>query len=241
MKHFEKPTNYPPAFPPESIKLQRTRERCHYKISAVSILQLGIFVISATVRCVSRWQEAEFDLEVAELFDAGRNQSEEGWRRGAGGDSSCFHARHELLAGCQAHQLLLLRHVGDRALCADLIRRCFLCDTDIECDATPPSKDPPPGLFHFLYSILVKLYFPPLLCGEVSQQTHFATWGYNGEASGASGMHRCLNLKTWPRKTGINFLTNWGHQIDLNLTSEAWTKCQSKFQVKESQILQDLS
>lgn len=83
---FNQPTTPLPS-PQKVSNFQRTRERCHYKISAVFILQLGIFVISATVRCVSRWQEAEFDLEVVELFDAGRNQSEEGWRRGAGGDS----------------------------------------------------------------------------------------------------------------------------------------------------------
>lgn len=63
-------------------------------------------------------------------------------------------------AGCQAHQLLLLRHVGDRALCADL--RVLLCDTDIDCDATPPSKNPPPGFF-LIFCITypnIKLYFP---------------------------------------------------------------------------------
>ena len=207
---------------------------------SLKILQLGIFVISTTVRCVSRWQEAEFDLEVVELFDAGRNQSEEGWRRGLEIPAVFMQDMNFLQVARPTSSSFSAMSAIE--LCVQTSSADVSFATQILSVMLPlPVKIQHQDYLIFLYSILIKLYFPPLLCGEVSQQTHFVTWGYNGEASGASGMHRCLNLKTWPRKTGINFLTNWGHRIDLNLTSEAWTKCQSKFQVKESQILQDLS
>lgn len=145
--------------------------------------------------------------------------------------------------GCQAHQLLLLRHVGDRALCADLIRRCLICDKDIDCDATPPSKDPTPGLCHFFGIVSLLSFTFHRYCEGFCIPTGHTLCYLRIQRRGKR------RKRDAPMPQPQNITQENRDQLLDELRSpdrpepdkRGLNKVLVQFQVKESQILQDLS